>query len=351
MTPLLPWFWGRLERLAVDDPLHLARMRWVIGVLLLAFLMPSYQSAAQLPEGLLRPMFATLPWLSGHIVGQPVLLAAELVQIFALAAVTVGLRARWAGVLFASSAWFGFSYSYAFGKVAHDIYPFIVVLVMGFGNWGTALALWPDPPVSLRRARRPQVLLALGLALAMVSAGLPKALHWLDFDLGTSGFLAWLLSSIYDLDRGGSCWWFMHLPPLVHELADISTVLMEMLGIVVLLLGRRAFLLWLAALAFFHAATAVALGIGFFTNALAYLVFLPPRPHPRRIFPLKPVSIAVGLIALAVALGRLLDPSLDFTASQIPSGTLAWVVAHTVGCSVCGAALLMSARRTRSSHR
>jgi hypothetical protein len=62
-------------------------------------------------------------------------------------------------------------------------------------------ALVPDLRIDPKIAERALATAGLFIAFGMFTAGLEKALHWINFDFSTSGFLSWFYPGYFTLDR------------------------------------------------------------------------------------------------------------------------------------------------------
>jgi len=109
----------------------------------------------------------------------------------------------------------------------------------------------------------------------MFTAGFDKALHWINFDLSTSGFLSWFYGGYYTLDRK------LLLAPLVLKLhphltkvLDFAAVALELSPFLFLLAGRTAWRAWLLIATCFHLANALVLNIPFYFHVIVYLPFV-----------------------------------------------------------------------------
>src|SRR5262249_35858758 len=124
------------------------------------------------------------------------------------------------------------------------------------------------------KATRGVSLFAVLLAFGMVTAGLDKARSWIDFNLGTSGFLSWFYPQYYDLGRHLLLAnWVPRIPIWLLEVADYLAPALELSGFAFLLYSRRAWCFWLFLACGFHLANALLLNIAFTQQALSYLIF------------------------------------------------------------------------------
>src|SRR5437016_5008853 len=121
------------------------------------------------------------------------------------------------------------NFVYSFGKIDHDILLWAVALCLAFTNWGVCYALVPDPWINPKVAARASATAGVLIAFAMFSAGFEKALHWINFNLLTGGFLSWFYPLYYSLGRT-----FLlapvvvKLPPQLFKIADFTAVGFEL---------------------------------------------------------------------------------------------------------------------------
>ena len=154
----------------------------------------------------------------------------------------------------------------------------LFILGLSFTNWGTYNALIPDQKVSNQMQRRVLALLAVLLCFGMFTAGAPKAIRWLDFNLETGGFLAWFYSGFFNLEKQYLLAPFVLLvPPQTFEFFDYFAVIFELSPLIALLTGRKWWQLWLLVASIFHLANTLLLNIPFTIHAPVYLSFIPVR--------------------------------------------------------------------------
>jgi hypothetical protein len=109
----------------------------------------------------------------------------------------------------------------------------------------------------------------------MFTAGFDKALHWINFDLSTGGFLSWFYSGYYILDRKLLLAPLVYrVPPQLFKILDYAAVAFELSPFFFLLAGRTAWRAWLLVAICFHLANALLLNIPFYGQVLVYLPFV-----------------------------------------------------------------------------
>jgi hypothetical protein len=93
------------------------------------------------------------------------------------------------------------NFLYSFGKINHSTLVWAVALCLAFTNWGVSYALVSDRHVNPKTATRALATARVLVAFGMLTAGFDKALHWINFDFSTGGFLGWFYGGYYILDR------------------------------------------------------------------------------------------------------------------------------------------------------
>ena len=269
---LLARAFARVRDSTTLPPEGLPVYRILFGLYLLLFELPTFQWIAGTPDAFYSPPVFSLGSLFDGFPGRPVLVLVDVLLVVAVSAITLGVRARWAAFAFVGVFIYATTFKYSFGKVSHPLMTSVFLLCFSATNWGTRHALLPDPPV-----RHPEIGPALAgvfLCFGMLSAGIPKALGWVDFDLDTSGFLNWLYSGYYLFHRDQLLLPLaFHFPSGLLEIFDYIVVLFECSAFFWLLLGRKYWLGWLLVAASFHLGTTLFFNIHFLPHAVLYLGF------------------------------------------------------------------------------
>jgi hypothetical protein len=280
-------FWRRVIAASAPDASSLGIFRWAYGAFFLLFDAPYCSWIDHAPPALFDPPPLSLAALLHGFPPPPFFLVLDAATIVALCAVTVGYRttfATWS--LFALRLVAG-NFRFSFGKIDHDILVVALLPCMAVARWGATYSV--DALVH-RDARAPKNapavarmcigVFAVLLAFGMFTAGFEKAIHWIDFDLHTSGTLSWYLPNYDALGRR----YFLapyvtETPRIVLELADYAAPLFELSGFPALLISRRAWLTWLFVACSFHLGNALTLNISFADYVLVYLVFVDLTPR------------------------------------------------------------------------
>lgn len=315
MKKILDWIertiasiWGRIKDHASIDEADTAALRVIFGVYLL-FVggLPSYSWLANVPDAFYNPPALSLPALFSSFPDGRLLTFVDVLLPLLILGVTAGIKARWCGIA-AGLLCFTFNgFSYSFGKIDHGFATILALLLFSFSNWGVRFALVPDRRVSLEAHRASIALLAICLAFGMVSAGFDKARQWIDFDLGTSGFLFWFNGGFFTLQRDELLApMVLKMNPKLFELADYAAVCFELSGFLFLLLGRIPWRIWLVASCAFHLANILILNIAFDAQFLAYAGFILPLESMRRFVASRFSTLPLKTILLVLAGGAVL---------------------------------------------
>lgn len=343
----------RVRSATVTDARSLAIYRIVFSTFTILFYWPQFRWIATAPESFFDPPTISLGALAS---GFPPHWALAVLDVGVLALtilVLLGLYTRTSTILLFVLLLAGFQFQFSFGKIDHNFIYLSVLPVMAWLGWGEHYSL------DARRQRQDDVtergnrpvslhLLAFLLAFGFLTAGIPKALAWIDFDLQTSGALSWLYYGYFNLGREA-----LLAPvamgldsPLFWEAADLAVVIFET-GWIMALFSRRLWYAWLAAACGFHLFNGLVLNIPFLTLAAVYLAFIPWS----RLLGLRSATAAVlnrwvwigAAAGIAAVVNFLLDgnglvPSLPALTEGGPAWLMLvcaiWVV--TLGCVVVG---------------
>ena len=268
-------FWERVSISTAPVLQGLGILRILSGAFLLLFAAPYSSWIDSVPPGFFNPPALSVTRLLPGFPPPPVLIVLDVVALALACCMMLGIRARATTVGVVLSNVLGLSYVYSFGKIDHDILLWVFLACMAFSGWGRSLALVPDRESRFDAPERSFALLGVLLAFAMSSVGFQKALSWLDFDLGTGGFLSWFLYGYLEYGRREL------LAPLVYELPwssfellDYTAVVFELGCMFALLRGRVAWKFWLAAVGGFHTINTLVLNIPFIPYWPVYLAFV-----------------------------------------------------------------------------
>jgi uncharacterized membrane protein YphA (DoxX/SURF4 family) len=165
--------------------------------------------------------------------------------------------------------------TYTFGKINHDeLMAMVVPGLMAFSGWGNTFSI--DAARGVRYPNRgwPVAMIAMVLAFAMFTAGVPKLLSgWLD--PRTAAVQGHVVHRVYAVGIND----YLVLPllrvdlGLVWEIFDYFVVIFE-LAFLLAFLRPRLFRAWLVIAVGFHLANLLVLNISFTANLVVYLLFI-----------------------------------------------------------------------------
>lgn len=269
---ILTRLYARVDRSAYVAPQSASGYRIFVGAFLLLLLLPTYGWVAEVPSTFYFPQrvspYYYLPGFPPRVVaiGLDVLLA------LAATAILTGYRTRLACWAFVLAFVVARGYGNSFGKVGHALLLPTVVLCFSLTDWGKYNALAPDRGRSYHKLGCS--LAALAICFGMFTAGWPKLVNWVDFDFDTSGFLNWFYSGYFNFGRSALLMeWVFYFPPWMTELLDYGAVALELSPFLFLLVGPRAWRLWLVGASTFHLGTDLFLNIHFVFHLAVYCGF------------------------------------------------------------------------------
>ena len=272
----LEFLWRKAEDASENDDQSLSTLRILYGLFIILFATPNYSWIGKVPQSLFLPPFFSLGNLFNSFPSYPWLLTIDIVLIICTICLLLGIKARYAGILFSLCYIIGSSFKFSFGKIDHLIMFPVFILGLSFTNWGVDYALIPDQKVSKQVQRRILAILAVLLCFGMFTAGAEKAIRWIDLDLETGGFLAWFFQGFFSLEKKYLLAPFVLLvPPQTFEIFDYFAVVFELSPMIALLAGKKWWQLWLLVASIFHLGNTVLLNIPFTLYALIYLSFIP----------------------------------------------------------------------------
>ena len=277
----MPWieerlqsFWLRIAASASlpDQELGLARI--LTGLFLLAVELPTFSWISEAPQGFFDPPAYSFGAFFSGFPSRGWLVALDLAILACILMLTCGVRARPAGISLFFLLTIGTTFRNSFGKIDHTFMLISFLLVMSFTNWGVRFSLVPDPPVPPLRQSYAMAVLACLLSFGMLSAGMSKCLHWLDFDPSEIGFLGWFYAGYFNYGHDALLAPYVFLfPPSFFELFDYLAIVFQMSAFPALWAGRKWWLAWLFTASGFHLANALILNIPFASHLPVYLSF------------------------------------------------------------------------------
>jgi hypothetical protein len=267
--------WQRLEDTCSNDARSLGLFRIFWGIFVLLFVAPYSAWVGQVPQSFYNPPVLSVAFLFAGFPPYWPMLAGDLVRIWLVVLITIGVKTRVCTIVLCLLTFISTNFAYSFGKIGHDILLWAVALCLAFTDWGVTYALVPDRRINPKVAARALATAGVLIAFAMFTAGFDKALHWINFDLSTSGFLNWFYSGYYTLDRKLLLAPFvLKVPPQSIKILDFAAVAFELSPFFFLFAGRAGWRAWILIATCFHLANALLLNIPFHIHVLVYLPFV-----------------------------------------------------------------------------
>lgn len=292
------------------DAQSLGVSRILFGLFYLWFSLNSYLWIGSVPDALFSPPIFSLGSLVSGFPSVNALVALRIVLLISIALTTVGLLTRWSTSVWLVTSIICQTFRFSFGKIDHDLMMGqVTLLIMIWLNWGNHLSidqlLWSRKQSVDKKTSISLVPLSFLLAVGFLTAGIPKAIGWMDFDFRTGGFLSWLVNGYYNLGRQDLLANYMvrFRPAWIFEFADYSAVILE-IGFLFAMFNGKLWRLWLLIVVFFHAMNALILNINFIAMAPIYLCFV----DWRRCFPStfawleNHIGVTISAVGVLVAL-------------------------------------------------
>lgn len=290
---LISEFWSRLSH-ASDVQLDWEDVtRSLMCIALLTLLQPSFVWLSEIPQALFDPKIS-IAYFFDSVPEKIYIQLLQSVLIVSISCIALRIKTTLSSIVFITTFFVLSSLAYSFGKIDHNILLPLSVLALGIGyHWNSTSRLHSTS------------FIALFICIGFFSAGIPKALSWIDFDLSTSGILSWHSTSYYMLER--TMFWSSVLsqtPPLLLEFMDYSVVAFEVAGLAFLFVSRRAWHIWIVIACFFHLMCTLTLNIPFVSHFFVFLVFLGGP------FWVKKLSLLHNRLFLLVIIGSLCSVAL-----------------------------------------
>jgi hypothetical protein len=242
---------------------------------ILLFFAPYSAFVGQVPQAFYNPPVLSLAFLFAGFPPYWLMLAGDLVRIWFVVLITIGIKTRFCTIVLCLLTFISNNFVYSLGKIDHDTLVWAVALCLAFTDWGVAYALVPDRRVNPKAATRALATAGVLIAFGFFTAGFEKALHWINFDLSTGGFLSWFYGGYYTFDRKLLLAPLVfRVPPQLFKILDYAAVAFELSPFFCLLAGRTAWRAWLLVATCFHIANTLLLNIPFWDHVVVYLPFV-----------------------------------------------------------------------------
>lgn len=193
--------WEVLDLACSNNLESLAINRIIICSFVLLFFTPHFGWIGDIPKEFFNPPTLSIANLFNGFPSTQLFKLIDIIIVALLIFITIGIKCRISGIILFLLIIFGNSFRYSFGKIDHGILPWIVIFLMSFSGWGEKYSLFPDSKSTSGKNNRILSIIGIMICFGFFSAGFPKLIYWIDFDLKTSGILSWYYRSYYTLDR------------------------------------------------------------------------------------------------------------------------------------------------------
>lgn len=271
---LLEKTYSRITRSTALNETGLSFFRIFLGVFSLLFT-PRFYWIDAVPRSLFTPPLLSIANLFHTFPPAPTFQVIDWILIFLSFCILLGIKTRISSFLYFLLLVFAESFHFSFGKIDHYVLYTLVYLILALTNSGVYNALIADRPVRKSTQELALSLFGIFICFGMITAGFPKMIAWIDFDLHTSGILSWYYSGFYSLGRQEFLAPYIPYVPLwITEMADYAAVVLEMTGLIFLIHSKRAWQLWLMTLCMFHLCNILILNITFVVHVAVYGLYL-----------------------------------------------------------------------------
>ena len=268
-------FWERVVRSTYVDAKSLSVFRIIVGLFLLLCHMPSFGWIGDMPKTFFNPPVLSLTNLFDSFPDKTFFVILDSLVLLSLVCVTLGIKARISAMVYLVVCLVGLNFQYSFGKISHPILSYIMMGCMAFSGWGKHLAILPDGESKLDNTAKSLSLFSILICFGMFTAGLEKAIVWIDFDTTFNGLVNWSLIGIFEYYRlDFFAPYVPHFPPVLLEFFDYTAVFFELSPLLFLPYSRKGWKLWLLMACTFHLANILLLNIPFQAHFIVYLAFV-----------------------------------------------------------------------------
>lgn len=294
--------WHKVVSSTATSMQSVSVFRIVIGIYLLFITTTTYTWISDLPKALYTPpilSFANI--IASNFPGRPLLLTIDFLLVATVVCIMLGIYSRIATVIFVVLKIYVLSFQYSFGKIDHDILLPAMLACMAFSGWGRHLAIVPDRPSRFDSPSKSLSVIAVLIGFGYFSAGIEKAVYWLNFDLNSNGTARWFYTGLYNLQRQpilapalkAAPFWFF-------KVMDVVGVIFELTPMIALLISRRMWRIWLLFAGAFHLVNYLFFNINFIGNGLVYIAFINYKPVYSYIATITRSYVAKAIILAAV---------------------------------------------------
>jgi hypothetical protein len=135
--------WKRIEDTCSNDACSLGLFRIFWGTYMLLFYAPYSAWVGQVPQSFYSPPVLSPAFLFPGFPPYWVMLAMDLVRIWLVVLITIGIRTRVCTIVLCLLTFISLNFVYSFGMVVHDILVWVAALCLAFTDWGVTLRTRP----------------------------------------------------------------------------------------------------------------------------------------------------------------------------------------------------------------
>lgn len=268
----------RIKLTVTIDAEALAYFRIFFGICMLLFYLPSWGWLSEVPPGFFNPRIFSVANLADNHLPYLVYLISDILVICLFLFLILGIYTRIVLIVLFVLSSILYSFSYSFNKIDHHTTILMFsYLCMAFTNIGAKLALSEDKMLPKNTQQIALGLFGVIICFGLFTAGFPKFINWIDFDLGTSGFLHWFYPGFFNIDNNKLLAPVVFDIPIIFlEMADYIAAIFEISGFYFLWKGRKQWIFYLTIATLFHLMNLLVLNIDFTLNVLCYGIFILP---------------------------------------------------------------------------
>lgn len=254
---------------------HISSLLKLLVISFVLLFLPNAIWISSLPQGLFNPPTLSIAYLFNDFPNYLISLIIHIAIIVSLVLIGVNYKRRLFAIVFFSFYIILMNFKYSLGKIDHNILLPITILCFSLTGWKSYDTKGKDTIIT--SGVPASTLLAIFICFGMFTAGLGKAVNWLDFNTSTNGFLNWFNYGYYNLDRTLFLSDYTYeLPKTAFEFIDYAAVFIELTPFLFLLAGKQYWRFWLLLASCFHVLNILILNIPFLSHSLVFLVFLTP---------------------------------------------------------------------------
>lgn len=302
-------FWSRVSKSTQSNVKSVCVYRIIAGLFLLCINFKSISWIGYTPRAFFKPPPLSIANFFNSFPSPGFFLTADILLILLTVFITVGIKTRISVFAYIIVSITVSSFQYSLGKIDHGIMSSVLLFCMSFSGWGRHLAAVPDKVLKIDSIEKSLSLLSVLLCFAFFSAGLEKAIGWINFDLSTNGSGAWFYVGYYILERQRFLApLFTHLPFWGFKIMDFIAVPFELSPLFFLLTSQKAWRMWLLVACAFHMTNTLILNINFIGLAIVYLAFMNYTALFSKIeylTALKPIKIAIFFALAFIVIFRI----------------------------------------------